>query len=75
MASLESVRSFARAFNKEQRRLDVLICNAGIMAPPERQQTSDGLEMQFQVRKTNVKLQQSSLYTLQIATLHRWLKS
>ncbi|EIE23919.1 NAD(P)-binding protein, partial [Coccomyxa subellipsoidea C-169] len=49
LASLESVRSFARAFNKEQRRLDVLICNAGIMAPPERQQTADGLELQFQV--------------------------
>lgn len=50
LTSLESVRRFAGAFNKEDRRLDVLICNAGIMAPPERQQTVDGLEMQFQVR-------------------------
>ena len=49
LASLESVRGFVRAFNRENRRLDVLICNAGIMAPPERQQTADGLEMQFQV--------------------------
>ncbi len=29
--------------------LDCLICNAGLMAPPTRQVTKDGLEEQFQV--------------------------
>jgi len=52
LASLDSVRGFARAFNKTHRRLDVLICNAGIMAPPERQQTADGMEQQFQVQES-----------------------
>lgn len=50
LASLASVRAFAkRFFCKEDRRLDLLVCNAGVMAPPERAETADGLELQFQV--------------------------
>ncbi len=49
LGSLDSVRSFAKAFNSEHRQLDLLICNAGIMAPPERLQTPDDMEQQFQV--------------------------
>lgn len=54
LGSLDSVRSFAKVFNSEHRRLDLLICNAGIMAPPERSQTADGLEQQFQVYQAYV---------------------
>ena len=49
LASLASVRSFASRFCKEDRQLDLLVCNAGIMAPPGRAETGDGLELQFQV--------------------------
>ncbi|KAF8072364.1 Dhrsx [Scenedesmus sp. PABB004] len=49
LASLADVRAFARSFNARGRRLDVLICNAGIMSPATRQESEDGLEMQFQV--------------------------
>ena len=49
LASLASVRAFARRFCQEDRHLDLLVCNAGVMAPPERAETADGLEMQFQV--------------------------
>lgn len=49
LASLSSVRAFARAFNARGLPLNVLVCNAGIMAPPKRLETEDGLEQQFQV--------------------------
>ncbi|KAK9824442.1 hypothetical protein WJX72_010272 [[Myrmecia] bisecta] len=49
LASLDSVRSFAAHFNAAEPQLDVLVCNAGVMAPPKRLQTPDGMEMQFQV--------------------------
>jgi NAD(P)-dependent dehydrogenase (short-subunit alcohol dehydrogenase family) len=44
MASLSSVRRFAQNFTQP---LDVLINNAGVMALPNRQLTSDGFERQF----------------------------
>lgn len=50
LASLDSVRSFASGFNARGLPLALLICNAGIMAPPHRLVTKDGLEQQFQVR-------------------------
>lgn len=50
LASLASVRSFCKAFNSKKLPLDILICNAGLMSPPQRLTTQDGLEMQFQVR-------------------------
>ena len=49
LSSLRSVRSFTQQFNGERRQLDILVCNAGIMAPPDRALTPDGLEQQFQV--------------------------
>ena len=44
LADLASVRSFAQAFDHD--RLDVLVNNAGIMAPPRRL-TADGFESQI----------------------------
>lgn len=49
LASLDSVRSFASSFNARGLPLALLICNAGIMAPPKRLVTKDGFEQQFQV--------------------------
>lgn len=49
LASLASVKTFATEFNARGLPLDVLVCNAGIMAPPQRLETADGLEQQFQV--------------------------
>jgi len=46
LASLESIRSFAREFTVAHDGLDLLINNAGVMAPP-RSQTKDGFELQF----------------------------
>ncbi|XP_059223839.1 retinol dehydrogenase 13-like [Stomoxys calcitrans] len=48
LASLQSVRDFAAKFNQEVDRLDILINNAGIMAPP-RMLSADGYELQFAV--------------------------
>jgi NAD(P)-dependent dehydrogenase (short-subunit alcohol dehydrogenase family) len=44
LASIESVRSFAAAWDGP---LDLLINNAGVMAPPRRRTTQDGFELQF----------------------------
>ena len=46
LGSLASVRAFAERFAASHERLDLLINNAGVMAPP-RQVTSDGFELQF----------------------------
>ena len=46
LASLASVRSFAERFRAEHGGLDLLINNAGVMAPPRRK-TADGFELQF----------------------------
>ncbi len=46
LASLESVRGFAKAFGQEHEQLDGLINNAGVMALPL-SRTADGFEMQF----------------------------
>lgn len=46
MADLASVRAFAQAFRERFSKLDVLLNNAGLMAPPL-QHTKDGFEMQF----------------------------
>ena len=47
LASLASVADFARRFSAAHASLDLLINNAGVMALPMRQVTSDGFEMQF----------------------------
>lgn len=48
LASLQSVRDFANNFIKTNDRLDVLINNAGVMAPPP-SKTVEGFELQFGV--------------------------
>jgi NAD(P)-dependent dehydrogenase (short-subunit alcohol dehydrogenase family) len=46
LASLDSVRAFAERYRAGHDGLDLLINNAGVMAPP-RQRTADGFELQF----------------------------
>ncbi len=46
LGDLSSVRKFADNFRKQYKRLDLLINNAGVMAPP-RGETADGFELQF----------------------------
>lgn len=47
LASLASVAAFADHQLTQGRPIDILINNAGVMALPTRQMTSDGFEMQF----------------------------
>jgi NAD(P)-dependent dehydrogenase (short-subunit alcohol dehydrogenase family) len=46
LADLASIRSFASDFTKSHPGLDLLVNNAGLMAPPRRT-TKDGFELQF----------------------------
>ncbi|XP_065311205.1 retinol dehydrogenase 12-like isoform X7 [Dermacentor albipictus] len=48
LCSLNSVRQFARHVLATEPRLDVLILNAGMMSPPNREETEDGFEATFQ---------------------------
>jgi NAD(P)-dependent dehydrogenase (short-subunit alcohol dehydrogenase family) len=47
LADLASVRRFAGAFRASHSHLDLLINSAGLMKPPQRQETADGFELQF----------------------------
>ncbi|HVA70803.1 MAG TPA: SDR family oxidoreductase [Acidimicrobiales bacterium] len=47
VADLSSVRAFAETLLAEKRPLDLLVNNAGVMAPPERLVSVDGFELQF----------------------------
>jgi NAD(P)-dependent dehydrogenase (short-subunit alcohol dehydrogenase family) len=47
LASLDSVRGFALRELARNLPLDLLIDNAGVMAPPRRLETADGFELQF----------------------------
>ncbi len=47
LASLESIIEFAEQLAQEQESLDLLVNNAGVMAPPQRRETGDGFELQF----------------------------
>lgn len=49
LASLQSVISFVQRLKTAEAQVDVLINNAGIMAIPEREETTDGLELQIGV--------------------------
>jgi NAD(P)-dependent dehydrogenase (short-subunit alcohol dehydrogenase family) len=44
LASLDSVRAFATRFSAAREGLDLLLNNAGVMAPPRRR-TADGFEL------------------------------
>lgn len=48
LSSLTSVRSFSQRILQEEQRLDVLILNAGMVPPPGKFLTNDGIEVQFQ---------------------------
>ncbi|MCJ0890699.1 SDR family oxidoreductase [Rhodococcus sp. ARC_M5] len=47
LSSLSSVATLASELVSEGRPIDVLVNNAGVMQPPERQVTQDGFELQF----------------------------
>src|SRR6185437_15461401 len=47
LSSLESVATLGEQLTAEGRPIDILINNAGVMAPPQRQETRDGFELQF----------------------------
>ncbi len=47
LASLRSVAAFCDRLNSRHPRLDLLVNNAAVMAPPVRRETSDGFELQF----------------------------
>lgn len=47
LSSLDSVAALTERLVTEGRPIDILINNAGVMTPPERQQTTDGFELQF----------------------------
>jgi NAD(P)-dependent dehydrogenase (short-subunit alcohol dehydrogenase family) len=47
LSSLASIAAFGAALRADGRPLHLLINNAGVMTPPERQTTADGMELQF----------------------------
>jgi NAD(P)-dependent dehydrogenase (short-subunit alcohol dehydrogenase family) len=47
LADLASVREFAESLLSDGTPLDLLVNNAGVMAPPARMTTADGFELQF----------------------------
>lgn len=47
LAELGSIGAFADRLGKQRQSLDILINNAGIMVPPRRRTTADGVELQF----------------------------
>lgn len=47
LSSLENVRMFSHQLLEEGRPVDLLMNNAGIMAPPRRELSADGFELQF----------------------------
>jgi NAD(P)-dependent dehydrogenase (short-subunit alcohol dehydrogenase family) len=49
LASLASVEAFADKLKAETRPINILVNNAGVMMPPQRQTTKDGFELQFGV--------------------------
>jgi NAD(P)-dependent dehydrogenase (short-subunit alcohol dehydrogenase family) len=47
LSSLKSVAALGQELMAEGRPIDILINNAGVMTPPQRQETGDGFELQF----------------------------
>jgi NAD(P)-dependent dehydrogenase (short-subunit alcohol dehydrogenase family) len=47
LSSLKSVAALGDELAAEGRPIDILINNAGVMTPPQRQETEDGFELQF----------------------------
>ncbi|HWJ72235.1 MAG TPA: SDR family oxidoreductase [Kaistia sp.] len=47
LADIVSVSAFGQRLRDSQQKVDILINNAAVMAPPQRQTTVDGFELQF----------------------------
>jgi NAD(P)-dependent dehydrogenase (short-subunit alcohol dehydrogenase family) len=47
LADLASIEAFGAKMRGERQSLELLINNAAVMAPPKRQTTADGFELQF----------------------------
>jgi NAD(P)-dependent dehydrogenase (short-subunit alcohol dehydrogenase family) len=47
LSSLKSVAALGEELAAQGRPIDILINNAGVMTPPQRQETQDGFELQF----------------------------
>ena len=47
LSSLQSVAALGETLRQEDRPIHILINNAGVMTPPDRQTTADGFELQF----------------------------
>ncbi|RII08645.1 Fatty acyl-CoA reductase [Streptomyces sp. YIM 130001] len=47
LSSLDSVSGLGEQLRQDGRPINILINNAGVMTPPDRQATADGLELQF----------------------------
>jgi NAD(P)-dependent dehydrogenase (short-subunit alcohol dehydrogenase family) len=47
LSSLASVKALGEELTAEGRPIDILINNAGVMQPPDRETTADGFELQF----------------------------
>lgn len=47
LARLDSIAAFAERLRNKRAKLDILINNAAVMTPPQRQTTADGFELQF----------------------------
>ncbi|HWO63171.1 MAG TPA: SDR family oxidoreductase [Umezawaea sp.] len=47
LSSLDSVAALGTALRAENRPIHILVANAGVMTPPDRQTTADGFELQF----------------------------
>ena len=47
LSSLDSVAAFGSVLRHEGEPIHIVISNAGVMTPPERQTTADGFELQF----------------------------
>jgi NAD(P)-dependent dehydrogenase (short-subunit alcohol dehydrogenase family) len=47
LSSLASVAALGKTLGEEGQPIHILINNAGVMTPPERQETADGFELQF----------------------------
>ena len=49
LADFESIHAFAQRLQTQTDKIDILLNNAGVMAPPARQTTRQGFELQFGV--------------------------
>ena len=47
LTNLESISQCAQRIEKQHEKIDILINNAGVMAPPEKRTTADGFELQI----------------------------